>query len=354
MIVIVVDSYKSALGFSALARQEYDDSVIFAAHSRFVDSKMEILAANEFMTPFTLLKAIRERNPTAIFFAWRGALLDALNYGWRTRNLLRGLNDVSIGILIPDLVGLEIESRIMESKLIDLVDYYMVTSKDLYSQYTERFPEKLPAGLYRDMPDLELLQEVKNQNLNQPMNRVIWVGNSKWGAHHGAIDHKGFNQIVIPLKNELREVVEFKLIDSSAKRQSHEQVLQEIRKSKVLVQTSKAEGTGLPLLEAAGLGAVVVTTDVGIASDFLKGDLRQLIVERNIESFSAGIEYAFKNYQEFSKVIQERFESYIEEISLDSLPLPFSAKSKDLSLFSNKFDLLVKLKWFRRWLLAKK
>lgn len=54
MIVIVVDSYKSALGFSALARQEYEEFVFFTAHSRFVDSKMEIIAANEYMTPFTL------------------------------------------------------------------------------------------------------------------------------------------------------------------------------------------------------------------------------------------------------------------------------------------------------------
>lgn len=338
--VVIVDNRNSAIGI--------------AAHSRLDGSKMEILAANEYMTPFSLLKAIRERNPTAIFFAWRGALLDALNCGWWTRNLLRELKDVSIGMLIPDLVGLEIESRIIESKLIDLVDYYMVTSKELYSHYAERFPDKPPAGLYRDMPDLKLLQKVWTQNLNQPMHRVIWVGNSKWGAHHGAIDHKGFNEIVIPLKNVLREVVEFKLIDSSVKRQSHEQVLREIRSSQVLVQASKAEGTGLPLLEAAGLGTVVVTTDVGIASDFLEGDLRQLIVERNIESFSAGIAYAFKNYQEFRKMIQERFQSYIEEISLDSLPSPVSAKSKDLSLFSNQFDLLTILKWFRRWLLAKK
>ncbi len=338
--LVIVDDRNSAIGL--------------AAHSRLVDSKMEILAANEYMTPFFLLKAIQEKNPTAIFFAWRGALLDALNCGWRTRHLFKQLNHLSIGILIPDLVGLETKSRFIESKLITFVDFYMVTSKELHAHYSENFPEKQPAGLYRDMPDVKLLQETRKRNSNRPMRRVIWVGNSKWGMHHGAIDHKGFYEIVIPLKNNLRKVADFKIIDSSVKRQSHERVLEEIGDSQVLVQASKAEGTGLPLLEAAGLGTAVVTTDVGVASDFLQGDLRQLIVERNIDSFTAGVEYAFSNFQEISMLIQKRFEAYVEEISHDSLPLLESAKSKDFSLFSNQFNLLTKLKWFRRWLLAKK
>ena len=52
MIVVIVDSIKSALGFSALARQEYEDSVIFAAH--------------EFLTPSSLLKAVEVLNPVGV------------------------------------------------------------------------------------------------------------------------------------------------------------------------------------------------------------------------------------------------------------------------------------------------
>lgn len=338
--LVIVDDRNSAIGL--------------AAHSRAVESKVEILAANEYMTPFFLLKAIKERNPSAIFFAWRGALFDILNCGWRTRQLFKQLNHLSIGILIPDLLGLETKSQFIESKLITFVDFYMVTSKELYAHYSENFPEKLPAGLYRDKPDVKLLQELRKKNTNRPMRRVIWVGNSKWGVHHGAVDHKGFYEIVMPLKNNLRKVAEFKIIDSSVYRQPHERVLREIAMSQVLVQASRTEGTGLPLLEAAGLGTVVVTTDVGIASDFLKGDLRKLIVERNVDAFSVGVDFALSNYQEISKLIQKRFESYVEEISHDSLPLLESGKSKDFSLFSNQFNLLTKLKWSRRWLLAKR
>lgn len=337
--LVIVDDHHSAIGL--------------AAHSRFIDSNMEILAANEFMSPNKLLKSVEKRNPEVVFFAWRGALHDALISGSLTRRQFRKLNHMPIGMLIPDLMGLELESGEIESKLLDFVDYYLVTSKELYSRYIDRYPRKPPAGLYRDMPDLGRLHKIKNESSNPPFRRVIWVGNSKWGLHQGAKDHKGLNEIVIPLKNLLGSDVDFMLIDSSVERQPHEQVLSEIRDSQILIQTSKAEGTGLPLLEAAGLGRAVLTTEVGIASDFLTGSLRKLIVNRDVEAFSHGIEYALNNYDEISRLLQERFESYIEEISKDSLPVLANAQPKDFNLFSNPFNMLVKLKWFRRWLLAK-
>lgn len=337
--LVIVDDHRSAIGL--------------AAHSRFVDGKMEILAANEFMSPSKLLKSIEKRNPVAVFFAWRGALLDALISGSQTRRRLKKLNNMPIGVLIPDLVGLELESGEIESKLLEFVDYYMVTSNELGSRYTYRYPRKPPAGLYRDMPNLERLRKIKNQSSNPPFRRVIWVGNSKWGVHQGAKDHKGLNEIVIPLKSRLGGDVDFMLIDSSVERQSHEQVLRAIRDSQILIQTSKTEGTGLPLLEAAGLGRAVLTTEVGIASDFLTGSLRKLIVERDVEAFSNGIEYALNNYDEVSKLLKERFESYIDEISKDSLPVLAYPQPKDFDLFSNSLNLPIKLKWFRRWLLAK-
>jgi hypothetical protein len=52
MIVVIVDIIKSALGLSALARQEYEDSVVFAAH--------------EFSTPSSLLKVVEVLNPVGV------------------------------------------------------------------------------------------------------------------------------------------------------------------------------------------------------------------------------------------------------------------------------------------------
>jgi glycosyltransferase involved in cell wall biosynthesis len=255
--------------------------------------------------------------------------------------------------LIPDLMGLTSKSVSKETRLIDFVDFYMVTSKELYSLYALRFPKKPPSGLYRDLPNLALINSLKNEGPSARKQRVIWVGNSKWGAHQGAVDHKGKNEVVLPLRDELRQKVDFKIIDSSEKRLSHETVLREIRDSLVLIQTSKTEGTGLPLLEAAGLGTVTITTDVGVASDFLQGELQILIVERSIEGFLEQIAFAFSNSAQLSKMLEERFEIYVEEVSRDSIPQPRDTKLKDLSLFPVQLSLISRIKWIRRRLLAR-
>jgi hypothetical protein len=336
--LVVVDDFHSAIGL--------------AANSRSAGNQTTILSANKYLTPLSLIKDIRKREPAIVFFAWRGALLDLLNSGYRTRSELKRLDQTMFGILIPDLLGLEMKSIEMESKLINFVDFYMVTSKELHADYSAKFPEKLPAGLYRDLPNLKLIQKVSDGISSNPLRRIIWVGNSRWGQHHGAVDHKGFHEIISPLKDKMQEV-DFELIDSSIKRLSHERVLQEIRNSQILLQASKNEGTGLPILEAAGLGTAIVTTNVGVASDFLQGDLRRLIVERNLDSFTSGIEFALINYQEISLKLKMRFREYVAEIMRDSLPEFKLPNSRDLSLFSNRFSVARNLKWFRRWLIAR-
>ena len=338
-LLVIVDDHFSAIGLAASARKS--------------EELIEVLAANDYYTPFMLLKAIEERKPTTVFFAWRGALRDILQCGWRPRRVFKKLNQVSIGVLIPDLMGLETGAISQETRIIDLVDFYMVTSKELYSLYSFRFPKKPPSGLYRDLPNLALIDSLKNENSSARKQRVIWVGNSKWGVHQGAVDHKGMNEVVIPLRDKLRQNIDFWLIDSTEKRLPHEMVLREIRDSKVLIQTSKTEGTGLPLLEAAGLGTITITTDVGVASDFLQGELQKLIVERSVEGFSVGIDYAFSNSTRLSKMLEERFKTYVDEVSRDFIPQLPNTKTKDLSLFSIQLGLIIRMKWFRRWLLAR-
>ena len=68
-LLVIVDDHFSAIGLAASARKS--------------EELIEVLAANDYYTPFMLLKAIEERKPTTVFFAWRGALRDILQCGWR-------------------------------------------------------------------------------------------------------------------------------------------------------------------------------------------------------------------------------------------------------------------------------
>lgn len=338
--LVIVDSHQSAIGLSA--------------HARAKISGDQVLSASEFTSPYKLLKSIYKINPTIVFFAWRGALLDILGDSKKCQSTISEMHKTSIGILIPDLQGLQGNGIEAESKLLEFVDFYLVTSSELDILYSERFPSKLPSGLYRDMPDTSVINEVRKQTNTYREKRIIWVGNSKWGKRQGANDHKGLHSIVIPLIHLLKKEFPFKVIDSSTDLLPHEDVLLEIRKSSVLLQTSKAEGTGLPLLEAAGFGTVVVTTNVGIASEFLTDGLSKLIVEPNVNSFILGIKYAFDNLNRLSALLEERFESYINEIRSDSIQFSGVPKAKFFEKYSTSNSLLVRLKWVRRWFIAKK
>lgn len=338
--LVIVDSHQSAIGLSAHARAKITGD--------------RVLSASEFVSPYKLLMAICKHNPAIVFFAWRGALLDILNDSAKCQRMISKLDKTSIGILIPDLQGLEASGVESDSKLLEFVDFYLVTSSELRTLYSQSFPTKLPHGLYRDMPDIAGINEVrKHENINREK-RIIWVGNSKWGIRQGAIDHKGLHSLVTPLVHLLKEELPFKVIDSSTGLLPHSVVLDEIQKSSVLIQTSKAEGTGLPLLEAAGLGTVVITTNVGIASDFLTDELSKLIVEPNVNSFVLGIKYALDNFNILSTLLEARFASYISEIQSDSINFSGVPKTKFAEKYPTPNSLLVRLKWIRRWLTAKK
>lgn len=337
--LVVVDSHYSAIGLSA--------------HARAKVTRDQVLSASDFISPYKLLSSIVNLEPTIVFFAWRGALLDMLSDGSNCRKKVAELHESAIGILIPDLQGLDSHGNDAESKLLNFVDFYLVTSSELNFLYSKHFPSKVPGGLYRDMPDTSGISKIKMRKDFKREKRIIWVGNSKWGQRQGKIDHKGMRLIVNPLIELLEEEVPFKVIDSSSHLLPHGVVLEEIRKSSILLQASKAEGTGLPLLEAAGLGTVVVTTNVGVAPEFLTGRLAKLIVEPDVSSFAAGIKYAFDNFSQLSALLEARFDSYINEIRSDSIQYSGPPKTKSIDSFTSSNSLLTRLKWIRRWFLAR-
>jgi hypothetical protein len=335
-IIVVVDSHLSAIGL--------------AAHSRLKFQDAKILSADEFMSPQKLLIAISKFSPEVVFFAWRRALVEILKSCRNHEYLFQNLSGTTFGMLIPDLVGLTLDGRKQDSGLIDFVDFYMVTSSQLQKLYDNNFPEKPPFGLYRDFPDVSLIHEIRKSTPNPHRQQIIWVGNSKWGSHQGFVDHKGLRTIVYPLKKIFFGKLEFKIIDSHVKHLPHKMVLREIQNSKVLIQTSESEGTGLPVLEAASFGTVVITSDVGVVSDFLIGDLQKLVVERTVEAFAVGLSFALENYSHFQKLLDIRIKSYLAEIATDKLPTNIMPKTKTLNAFPSQSTMVAKVKWWWRWI----
>jgi glycosyltransferase involved in cell wall biosynthesis len=236
---------------------------------------------------------------------------------------------------------------------LNYADYYLVTSRELFYEYKTVFPESPPRGLYRDFPDVALIQEFRSMQKSEKPIDVIWVGNSRWGIHHGIEDHKGLHEIVIPLENRFEGSLKFEYIDSAKLRIPHRNVLELIQASRILIQTSKSEGTGLPLLEAAGLGTIVLTTKVGISEDFLNGNLREFIVLRDVESFHSAITHVIDNTAELGMQLMSRFDEYVEEIRYDLLPKDVIPKLKASRSFNRYFTILSFSKWFRRWIIAR-
>jgi len=276
MIAVIVDSLKSALGFSALARQEYEDSVIFAA--------------NEYTTPSKLLKAVEDINPTVVLFSFRNAFLDALS-NKASFTLLSGLHKRALfGLLIPDYLEIENSGPNVSGITLNSIDFLLTTNFDLESKYKNNYGDACHISTYHDLVDIDLINSHKRIEHIQS-DSIIWIGNSKWGERQGKVDHKGFQEVIMPLiTSNASGNIKFNIIDSAKKRLRHHEVLQELSKSSILLHPSSSEGTGLPIFEAALLGCYPITTNVGIAQELLGQQFPFLIVERKFESFEKAIQ----------------------------------------------------------------
>jgi glycosyltransferase involved in cell wall biosynthesis len=171
-----------------------------------------------------------------------------------------------------------------------------------------------------DLPDTEKIREIRNRS--HKSNGIIWVGNSKWGQRYGYKDLKGFQEIVEPLMRDFLvgdASLKFKVFDSSKQRVDNKIILSEIANSRVLIQASESEGTGLPILEALGLGIIPVTTNVGVAAELLTGELAEFIVPRNLAAFRIGINRAIEKGSAHYSTCLELFENYIYQASLERI-----------------------------------
>lgn len=308
-IVFIVDDSKSALFTAASARAKITNG--------------KVIVASDFLSSTSLLRAITRENPGVVLFAWRKALADSTLHK-KDIGLLKQLREsASIGVLIPDHLGLESVHFESEKRTLQLSDFYLVTSELLFSLYSEKMRDLPPYGILHDIPNCELILRVKAEikKTCSVRPKVIWVGNSEWGKRYGFNDHKGFFEVITPLGDLFKlhnNCMDLDVIDSSKKRLTQVEVLKRIRNSDVLLQVSKSEGSGLPILEALGLGTHVLTTPVGVSREVFGIASDQNFTSRNVNEIHKKLHELVQLLESDSKI--EKFESYIETISSEIIP----------------------------------
>jgi len=282
-------------------------STVARARAKLIDA--DVIYSSDFMNPTALIDYIQSQGYTGVLFNWRGALKEGLKLESFCEKYSEVARKSYIHCLVPDFLGLDSRFLLEESKLLNSVHGYWVTCDKLQIEYSNLFPHTPPNGILHDLPDTDLISRISSASKRQ---QVIWVGNSAWGRRFGFVDHKGLKRFVEPLIQRFHEnksTVSFKILDSRKSRVLNIHVLEEINRSRVLLQTSDSEGTGIPILEALGLSVVPVTTDVGIAPEVLTGELSGFIVDRSLNSFERAINdaFAFVDIQ----LLRDRYSEYI-------------------------------------------
>ena len=294
-IAYIVDTEKSALGIAAASRAARDPHI-------------SIVEGLNFLTPWGLSRYLLEGKFDLIIFSWRFLAYELFSFSYLSRAINNLSKSAIFAFIVPDHLAVEGELEEKEDLLIQAVDYFLVTSEILFKQYRDKYPEKCK-GILHDIPNTEALKYQRSQN-KVKSDGIIWVGNSKWGERQGFKDHKRYIEIVSVL---IAKNYKVRIVDSAIRKLDNSKVLELINENMFLIQCSKSEGTGLPVLEAAALGNIPITTPVGIAGEFLVGDLKNLVVGENVENFERALQWAKNNKSWLPKKLASSFDDYINE-----------------------------------------
>jgi glycosyltransferase involved in cell wall biosynthesis len=287
-----------------------------AAISRNKKFRTAVLAATDYSSVYSLAKRIVSVNPRLVIVSWRTAFEQLVSSNHSRRILLD--SDICIYLLVPDFIGIHEASK-TEQRLINAADGFLVTSEILRDAYRDNY-EIDSVGLLHDLPDVEEISRIRESNLGVETKKVLWVGNSKWGERLGFKDHKGLNKLANPVFELLKsqdQDLKIMVIDSAQSKIKNSKVLQEMQTASCLLVTSDSEGTGLPILEAAALGTPVVSVNVGIATELLKGELGKQIVDRNPKIIAARVMESIKDREALSRLFVREWEVYRKRVEYD-------------------------------------
>ena len=335
--LIIVDIHDSAMGISA--------------HQHALSKNTLVFAALDFASPELFVTTVINENADVLIFAWRRVFFDLTHKKLTAELLEKFRRRGQIYFVIADHLGLEPKYFKQESSQFHYADGYYTTNQLLFEEYSKLYPSFPPLGIYRDLPNLNDIRKVREKLPMRNPKKIIWVGNSKWGNNYGFVDHKGRGEILNPLINLLQGFdpsIEVKIIDSAFRFVPNKSVLKEIASAGILVQTSQAEGTGLPILEALALGTIPITNRVGIAEEILSERLGPLLIKRDPNAYFEAICEVLKSDFKREDLV-DIFEKYAHD---SQIPLPLFRGVKEspdfkVSLFKG---LEVSIIWKMRFL----
>jgi glycosyltransferase involved in cell wall biosynthesis len=318
----------------------------------------KVLYALEFVTLSALLDKVSLSGSTWILFSWRGGLSEILKDKFLTKKLNEIVRTSTVYFSVPDHVDLSGKLDLLKNPIYRYADGFTVTSKRLKFAYAESVGfDKVPLFL-PDFPNIELLSEISHFRLKKDQHSVIWIGNSKWGKRLGFKDHKGYRSIVqklIEASENMNLGLSFNIINRAKKYVPNHVAMEELAKSTFLIQGSKSEGTGLPLIEALALGTFPITTDVGINRE-LFGDKWQNHYASTPEEFVACIQ---RNLGKIDpECLRRTYLAYVSAITTQLTRIRFISKAGpgEIDQFRAKYaaelgiDINGRIRWTLRYI----
>lgn len=239
---------------------------------------------------------------------------DLIHYYWRLIPLHVKKGNAKVTTAIYDHQYLDDHS--LNNQIFKIVDGVYASSVILKEAYDSKYGELLPKvfdycpdGVHREL--FVSSRVYKSDTLN-PL-ELIWVGNSKWGAD----DHKGFNNVFLPLiemiqKSDYADKIQINVIDASIKKRTFTEMSSVYEQADILLCTSKNEGTPNPVLEASASGLTWISTRVGIVPE-LAGPIQQTyIVNRDPNSFFDKVVDLIENREKLEAAGKENFKRILD------------------------------------------
>lgn len=238
----------------------------------------------------------RVKNYDIIHFFWRKTLLQFYDLEFQNKLIEQKIEidklkqKISTGIYDHLFIDDPMYDRIFN----EISKKYVTSSEKLYEIYCQNNRIKKPWGILGDTFDEKLFYPKKQERGkgNEDSSFVIgWVGNSAWNhklrdENGKQIDFKGFHTVLMPVIEELQKEgyqIETYYADKNTNFIPNDKMPEYYHKLNVYICASITEGTPKPLLEAMGCGVPVITTDVGIAREYMGPKQSQFVIgERQI------------------------------------------------------------------------
>ena len=142
----------------------------------------------------------------------------------------------------------------------------------------------------------------------------------------------------------------FDIVDSAFINLPNSHTIKRIACANILILSSEQEGTGLPILEALGVGTLPITTKVGISEEVLKGELSDFIVRRDYESFATAILKEGETSGQRKLECISAFEAFVANVENETIHWGGIPLAPRAPTFDSYEKYLVLGKWILRYL----